>query len=209
MKIAIDAGHTSDKAREHPSAFSLVDWTTGRAGDIAKKIGFNKDTQDSVEHMLNALIAKRLKEKLVKAGHTADVIDYPGISNNTEIRKVINTVNAGKYELLISIHNNSQGGPKWKCLGGTAKGTVVLYYSNSTKGKVLANKMANAVREKRKATHGTDNRCDIITASTLPMLRDTNPVAVLVEACFYDNIDDLEWCVNHIDDLCESLVSCL
>lgn len=209
MKIAIDVGHTCDKAREHPSAFTMIDWTTGRPGEIARKLGFGKNTSDSLEHMLNKAVGTKLKEKLCKAGHYADLIDFPGMSNNPEIGKVISTVNAGNYDVLISIHANAQGGPRWKCLGGSAKGTVVLYYSKSTKGKQLAEKVANTVRATRAKTHGKDNRCDIITASTLPIVRDTNPVAILVETCFYDNLDDLEWCVNRIEDLCDSLVSCL
>ena len=56
--IFVDPGHTSDYGREHPAQFTAVDWSIGKAKKVADLLGFKRETNDSIEHILNVKIAK-------------------------------------------------------------------------------------------------------------------------------------------------------
>lgn len=201
MKIVIDCGHTRDKAREHPSAFTGVDWTKGDAKKIADILGFTTDTNDSLEHLLNVKFGNILAKKL-----QAEVVDWPWMSNNAEISKVVSHVNSSKADLLVSIHANASGQTSWVRGKGSASGTVVLYYKSSTKGKQLARNVADECKVYRKLNGGPDNRFDTISPSTVAVLAKTHCPAILIELCFYDNLNDLLWTVNHLDGLADCVI---
>lgn len=200
-KIVIDCGHTRDFAREHPSQFTGIDWGKGDAKTIADILGFNASTDDSLEHMLNVKFGNILAKKL-----QAEVVDWPWMTNNAEISKVINHVNSTKADLLVSIHANAAGQSSWvrgKC---SASGTVVLYHPSSKGGKQLARDVADACKVYRKLNGGPDNRFDTISPSTVAVLSKTHCPAILIELCFYDNLDDLLWTVEHLDGLADAVI---
>lgn len=202
MKVIIDCGHTRDNAREHPAAFTGIDWTTGKGKTVADSLGFTKDTNDSLEHLLNVKFGNILGKKL----QGAEVVDWPWMSNNAEISKVISHVNTIKADLLVSVHGNASGQTSWTRGKGSASGTVVLYHKSSTKGKQLARSVADACKMYRKNNGGPDNRYDTISPSSVAVLAKTCCPAILIELCFYDNLDDLCWTVEHLDGLADAVV---
>lgn len=205
--IIIDAGHTSDFEREHPSQFTGVDWTTGKAAEVADILGFSRNTNDSLEHMLNKAIAVRLEKRLDAMGHVSEMVDWPDLRNSAEITKVVNYVNSHSPHMLVSIHANAQGGDNWKRLGGTASGTISLYCPGSSRGTLLAKCITTKVKELRRATGGPDNRASLVTPSKVAVLTKTRPPAALIETCFYDNIDDLHWTATHLDEIADAIAS--
>lgn len=201
MNVIIDIGHTSDHAREHPVAFKGIDWTSGKAKEIADKLGFTEKTSDSVEHLLNKAFAKSFAAALAARNIKNDTIDWPWMANNAEISKVVNHVNSVKPDLLVSIHANASGSSKWTSGASTASGTVVLYYPTSSKGKQLARIVGDKCKLVRKRLDGPDNRFEHIAPSSVAVIAKTCCTAILVETCFYDNIQDLYWTTKHLDDL--------
>lgn len=205
--IIIDAGHTSDFEREHPSQFTGVDWTKGKPAEVAAILGFNAHTNDSLEHMLNKAVAVRLERKLDEMGHNSEMVDWPDLRNSKEITQVVNYVNAHSPHMLVSIHANAQGGSNWKRLGGTASGSIALHYPGSPKGTLLAKCIAMKLRVLREKQGGPDNRASITSESRVAVLAKTNPPAALVEICFYDNISDLHWTATHLDEIAGEIAS--
>lgn len=208
MKLIFDIGHTRDKAREHPAQFTCVDWKKGKAGEVARALGFTAATDDSLEHMLNTALAKRCVGACKARGIEAEAIDRPNMENDAEINAVVQYVNAKLPGALISIHCNAAGGKGWKELGSQATGSVVLHYQTSAEGKRLAECMAARLKAYRRAHEGPDNRAESsrVRGSTVAMLRKTRPVAVLVEVCFYDSLEDLRWTVGHLDGLANAIL---
>lgn len=200
MKVIIDIGHTKDYAREHPEQFKSID------EQIVKKLGFDTDKNDSVEHRLNKLIGEALKKACDKAGITAEVVDYPELSNTADISRTITYTNNNKPDLFVSIHANATGANNWKTMGCTASGTVVLYYPGSTNGKRRAQAIADYCKLYRKEKQGPDNRFEHTAPSSVSVLAKTKCPAVLVETCFYDNKEDLLWTINNKDGLAEAIV---
>lgn len=207
LQVIIDIGHTSDYAREHPCQFSESVWQTQKGKEIAATLGFNRSTNDSVEHMFNIKLSNELKYVLNSNGIDCIVVDKPNLSNNSEISQVINEVNAKKPKLLISIHANAAGVGDWKNLKGKASGSVVLYYPTSKTGKRIATDIASQLKTTRTLYHGPDNRADHVMESSVAVLKKTNCPAVLVEACFYDNIEDLHWTVMHINKIANAILA--
>lgn len=187
-KIVIDAGHTRDFAREHPSQFAGVDWEkTG--------LPIRKDDNDSVEHMFNVAFANVLAKKL-----DGEMVDWPWMSNNAEISKVVSHVNSTGADLLVSIHANATGTSK------KASGTLVLYYPTSSTGKRMAKAVAEECKATRKALGGPHSIFDTIAPSSVAVLAKTHCPAILIEACFYDNLDDLKWTWEHLDEMADAVI---
>ncbi len=207
--IFIDPGHTSDFGREHPSQFTDVDWTKGNAKKIADNLGFTKTTNDSLEHILNVKIALAFKKHLEAKGVKTTYYDNPALSNNSEITQVYSRANTSGADMLVSIHNNAAGSTGWKSLACKASGTVGLYAKGSVKGHSMAAKMADAITSLRKKTGGPDNRADHTSTSTVAVLTKTRIPACLIEIGFYDNINDLLWMSEHIDEIGKAMASCV
>lgn len=201
IPVVIDIGHTTDYAREHPHQFK-VDWSAGVYKEIADTLGFDKTTNDSLEHLLNTAIVKSIVKHLDK--DNALVIDEPSMTNNAEITMVYNKVNQVKPKIFLSIHNNSSGQSKWTTLGNTACGSVGCWYNPSS--KPLANTLATALSTLRKQTGGVDNRADHNLYSGVAVLKkSTVALSVLLEVCFYDNLNDLLWTVRHLDQIGQTI----
>lgn len=207
MRIIVDIGHTKDKEREHPNQFDADLWQTLQGHKVLELLGLRVDSYDSIEHRLNEKFATVLGDKLKEAGHNVDVIDFPNVSNSQDIAKSIAYANARNPELYISIHANAVGSKGWEKMQCKASGTVVLYASNN--GKKYAEKIASACRSCRKANGGPDNRCDIVAKSSVAVLKKTYATAVLVETCFYDNIDDLLWLLDNMNEMAQAIVNAL
>lgn len=205
-KVIIDAGHTSDYAREHPNHFNGKVWTSGKGLEVAKRLGFDSSTNDSVEHMLNVYLAKTLKAEMKKKSIECEMVDWPNMKNDAEISQVISYANSKSPKLLVSIHGNAAGTGDWKNLNAKATGTVVLHYKTSSKGKKIATDIANNIKNCRLRFGGPDNRASHTMESSVAVLKKTNCPAVLIEACFYDNLDDLHWTVLNADKIANAII---
>lgn len=206
MKIIIDVGHTRDYQREHPDQFNKTAWDTQKGKEIYKLLGFDKDKNDSVEHRLNTILAYSVLNECIKRGIDAEVIDYPELSNSSDISKTITTTNNKKPDLFVSIHANATGQSQWKDMKCGASGTVVLHYPGSSNGKKRARAIADECKKCRKNNGGPDNRFEHISPSSVSVLAKTNCPSVLIETCFYDNVDDLYWTIINKEVLANSIV---
>lgn len=201
--VFLDPGHTSDYEREHPRQFSGVDWSSGRPAEVLQILGITTNTNDSIEHVLNVCIAAAAQDQLTRMGHSVVVYDNPSLTNSAEIRQVYTRSNAMGPDAFVSIHNNAQGGYKWKSMEGSASGTVGLYNSKSPRNKTLAKGLADKLNAYRKATYGPNNRAGTLMESSVGVLSNAKASipAALVEVGFYDNLDDLFWMVTHLDGI--------
>lgn len=187
-------------------SLTLKSGSLGKGKAVSDALGFTRDTRDSLEHLFNVALAKAVKAEMKQKCIQCELIDWPNLKNDTEISQVVNHVNSKSPKLLLSIHGNAAGTGDWKNLDAKATGTVVLYYKTSTKGKKIATDIANNVKNCRLRFGGPDNRASHTAESSVAVLKKTNCPAVLVEACFYDNLEDLYWTVTHMDKLATAIV---
>lgn len=201
--VFLDAGHTSDYEREHPSQFKCVDWTSGKPKEILSILQFKNTIEDSLEHRLNLFICYAIQRHLSSRGIDVTLYDNPSLSNSAEIRQVYTRSNAMSPDAFVSIHNNAQGGKSWQSLGGTASGAVGLYNTKSNVNKLLAKTITDGINKLRKETNGPNNRASTLTTSTVGVLSNASASipAALIEVGFYDNINDLYWMVTHLDEI--------
>lgn len=206
--LFLDPGHTADYGREHPSQFASGLWESGKASEIAKLLGFNSKTNDSVEHILNVNICNKIKEYAEKAGLKVYMYDNPSLSNNAEITQVYTKVNSIKPKVFVSIHNNAAGSSNWKSLGSKATGTVSLYKSGRNEGKKLASYISDKLITLRKSTGGPHNRAESVTTTNVAVLNNASSVipSTLVEVGFYDNAEDLYWMATHLNEIGKAVV---
>ena len=135
------------------------------------------------EHEIAARVAPLLQHYLltptpagVGVARQVDIIDYPDASNGVDLARTIAAVNEGGYDLLLSLHCDSSENP-------AACGAHACYYSieggrlASCVGYSLAGLMPGRAE---KTVHRPG----------LAILRDTKPVAVLVEMGFVSNLTD-------------------
>lgn len=207
--VFIDPGHTSDYEREHPSQFTGVDWKNGKPYEIMRILGLDRNGNDSIEHALNCVLSNALNEALRKRGYETMLYDNPNLSNGVEIGQVYSRSNTFKPTVFVSVHNNAQGGAKWKSLGGTASGAVGVYSSKSSKGKALAEAVAKSVNAYRKTSGGPNNRagCSIPREVAVLTKAAAGITACLIEVGFYDNLDDLYWMCTHVKGIAEAMAS--
>ncbi|MBH0312324.1 N-acetylmuramoyl-L-alanine amidase [Alcaligenes faecalis] len=153
MKIAITVGHSILKSGLCTSANGVVN-------------------EYQYCKMLSDFLAKILKA----AGCTVDVIICPErqfTSKNQERTYKISRINGNKYDLVIELHLNSYN--------GSAKGTEVLYCSNT--GKMYAQRVVNKLGTVF-TSRGVKDRPDLY------MLNSTNCPAIMIETFFCDSKND-------------------
>ncbi|WP_027702132.1 N-acetylmuramoyl-L-alanine amidase [Metaclostridioides mangenotii] len=155
MKIAITVGHSILKNGLCTSADGLIN-----------------------EYQYCKTLAPILVDILRKEGHEVGVIICPErqftCKNQERIYK-LPRINGKKYDLVIELHLNSYN--------GSAKGTEVLYYSNT--GKMYAQRVVNKlgiVFDSR----GVKDRPDLY------MLNSTDCPAIMIETFFCDSKNDYD-----------------
>lgn len=155
MKIAITVGHSILKSGLCTSANVVVN-------------------EYQYCKMLSDFLAKILKA----AGCTVDIIICPEkqfTNKNQERTYKIPRINGKKYDLVIELHLNSYN--------GSAKGTEVLYCSNT--GKMYAQRVVNKLGTVF-TSRGVKDRPDLY------MLNSTDCPAIMVEIFFCDNKNDYD-----------------
>jgi len=117
-------------------------------------------------------------EYLKQLGH--QVLDATSSNTSTTVQDLsygVTKANDWGADYFFSIHLNSGGG----------KGTEVLYYNGSSKGKDMAIKIVNKI-----SALGFVNRGAKIDTRGLYELRNTGMAANIVEVCFVDSKEDAE-----------------
>lgn len=150
MKIALDIGHVAN---------------SGSVG-----IGGMQ------EHAAAKTIVDLLAPMLRHGGHEVDVFDFPAMGNDAELRAVASAINAGNYDLSISVHFDAADSP-------TPHGAHVCYISE--RGKVAAQCVA------RYLSALLPGRAETVQHRPgLYILKHTIPVAILCECGFGTNPED-------------------
>jgi len=117
-------------------------------------------------------------EYLKKLGH--EVLDVTPNKTSTSAEDLsfgVSKANSWGADYFCSIHFNAGGG----------RGTEVLYYNGSSKGKSKAEKIANKI-----AGFGFVNRGAKVDTRGLYELRNTKMPANIIEVCFVDSNVDAE-----------------
>lgn len=196
--LVIDAGHTADHAREHPRDFAPDLWTHGVGARIATRLGFTRDTNDSVEHMLTATIAEHALDAARAMGLKALLFDDPAMKNDREFSLAAQIAAAAQPRVFLSIHANASGEPAWKHLGSSAMGHMVYFPDDSSRD--FACRVCGELFSVRSATGGGDNRANprVIKKSFSVLASSAGAQArALAEIGFYDNASDLQWMVDN------------
>ena len=132
-------------------------------------VGYINESEEN--RILSNIVVKYLK----LAGHT---VDYYEINEATDyLQKQVEKANSKDYDLVVQIHFNA-----YKTTD-KAMGTETLYISDS--GKVWAEKIDNKL--------GTVFQSrGIKRAEGLYWLKNSKPIAVLIETCFVDSKADTD-----------------
>ena len=155
MKIAITVGHSILKSGSCTSADGVVN-----------------------EYQYCKMLSDFLSKILKAACCTVDVIICPErqfTGKNQERTYKIPRINGKKYDLVIELHLNSYN--------GSAKGTEVLYCSNT--GKMYAQRVVNKLGTVF-TSRGVKDRPDLY------MLNSTDCPAIMIETFFCDSKNDYD-----------------
>lgn len=128
------------------------------------------------EHEMCAALAVEVKnvlESFKVDTFQVDVIDFPDKTNSGDLTASVKTINAGGYDLCISLHMDASDNT-------TAHGAHVCYYSQN--GKRLAREIA-----RRLCPYLPGRSEQTVERTDLYILKKTRPVACLVECGFCTN----------------------
>ena len=166
MKINVHAGHNPD----------------GKAACGA--IGFIKESTEN-RNVKNEVI------RLLKAlGHTVyDCTCENGTSKEDVLKKIVSKCNAHEVDLDVSIHFNAGAGDSTG--NGKTTGTEVYIYSDASKAKPYAQKVASSISSLGFKLRDDAVKDNVKNASYLYVLKNTKSPAMLIECCFVDDKDDV------------------
>lgn len=106
----------------------------------------------------------------------ADIIDFPDKTNGGDLSATVKAVNAGNYDLCVSLHMDASD-------NAAAHGAHVCYYS--TNGKRLAEEIAM-----RLCPYLPGRAEQTVKRTDLYVLKNTKPVSGLIECGFCTNEND-------------------
>lgn len=188
-KASAEAGQSS---MVNPKAYRIA-IDIGHAAGTGTRVNGADEHDESVH---NAAILKTILESYTADRFEVDIIDFAAETNTGDLNKTIHAINAGHYDLAISLHCDSSTNP-------SARGAHVCHhrtyhadgsYTDSPDGKALAKEIAARLcpimpgrANKIQARPDRD-----LNLSSLAILRQTTPTAVLVETGFLSNPEDLE-----------------
>lgn len=167
MKIALDIGHAR---------------LTGASGNGLQ------------EHELSADLARLLAQYL-NPPHAVEVIDFPSLSNGADLAATVRAVNAGKFDLCLSLHFDSSENP-------AARGAHVIF--TSTRGRQVAERIAAHVCP---LLPGRANRT--VKRGDLYVLNNTKCPAVLIEGGFLTNAGDAAFLKAELYRLARAIAAAL
>lgn len=156
--VVLDAGHGGTD----PGSL-------GKAEDGETVIAYEKDMNLSITLMVKTLLEEQgITVALTRADDT-----FVGLAERAEF------ANEKGAELFVSIHNNSIPQPEYK-------GSMVLFYMTSAKGKVLAKN----ILDEMVAAAGTIDR-GLRDGTNMAVIRRTDMPAVIVECGCLTNSEEL------------------
>lgn len=162
--------------------------------DIGHANGTGANGNGHQEHTQCAKLAAELKKALEAfkiCPVEAEIIDFPAQSNSADLAATVRAVNCGNYDACVSLHMDASDNAK-------AHGAHVCYYSAN--GKRLADEIALRLCPQMPGrTNKTVKRTDLY------VLKNTRPVAVLVECGFITNAGDAEWVDKYPDKVALSI----
>lgn len=211
IDVVLDAGHTADRAREWPGAWPAGTWDTPAGRRIARALGFNAATRNSVEHLLNVNIAAFTASALRAAGLRVLYFDDPVLPNNAEYQLAAKIANAAAPRVFLSIHANA-------CYGvasyatNTPCGSISYYRVGDAASLRLAEACTTELLRVRAAAGAPSNRADRIAPGQSYHVLKATPAAgasVLCEVGFYDNAGDLEFMATHLPELGTALAKAI
>lgn len=165
MKIALDIGHANGTG----SAANGID-----------------------EHKYCSAMASILAEQL-KDRHDVKIFDFPHLSNAADLAATVKTINAGEFDLVISLHCDSSGNT-------AARGAHVCYFSQT--GKKYAESIA---RHLCQFMPGRSEK--IVRRPGLYILNATDDPAVLIEFGFVSNDADVQKMRTNAQALARAVVN--
>lgn len=203
VRVMLDIGHTADRAREWPAYFNPSLWSSADGRAILDALGLAPDSHDSLEHAMNAAVGRAVERHLRAAGVSVSVLDRPEMGNDAEISWVVQSVNAARPSVFVSIHHNAACGKDWATMGNKASGHVCYHVSGSSKGRALAREIHEELAEYRRGHGVPGNRAESVQAGTYAVIRkvDSRVASCLVEVGFYDNLTDARFVAGHVDGL--------
>lgn len=177
--------------------------------DIGHAAGTGATGNGLEEHGVAVQIAAHLARYLRERGHAVSVIDYPSLSNAADLNATVRAINAGSYNLAVSLHCDSSDNPD-------ACGAHVCHhrtyhkdgtFTDSVQGKALASAIAGPLCKL------LPGRADPVQArpdwrkklSGLQVLRATRPPAVLCECSFITNVADAEMMKNRPELIAQAI----
>lgn len=177
--------------------------------DIGHAAGTGATGNGLEEHGVAVQIAAHLARYLRERGQSVSVIDYPLLSNAADLNATVRAVNAGNYDLSVSLHCDSSKNPD-------ACGAHVCHhrtyhkdgtFTDSVQGKALASAIAVPLCKL------LPGRADPVQArpdkkkklSGLQVLRETRPPAVLCECSFITNSGDAEMMKNRPELIAQAI----
>lgn len=177
--------------------------------DIGHAAGTGATGNGLEEHGVAVQIAAHLARYLRDRGHAVSVIDYPSLSNAADLNATVRAINAGSYNLAVSLHCDSSDNPD-------ACGAHVCHhrtyhkdgtFTDSGQGKALASAIAGPLCKL------LPGRADPVQArpdrkkklSGLQVLRATRPPAVLCECSFITNVADAEMMKNRPELIAQAI----
>lgn len=160
----------------------LVD--VGHAEGTGAQSAFADEHEES---RLNALELRGVLESFRVDEFEVDVVDFSDLSNGGDLAASVRAANAKEYDALVSLHMDYSS-------NADAHGAHVCYHAGSVKGEQLAKEIAIRL------CAWLPGRSDTVQArpdrekklSSLAILRDTRPPAVLVECGFVSNEADVQ-----------------
>ena len=138
------------------------------------------------EHELCKGVAAELKaalERFEVDAFEADIIDFEHLSNDADLAATVRAVNAGNYDVCVCLHMDHDASAQ-------PHGAHICYVSAA--GKRLAKEIAL-----RLCPQMPGRAEQVQKRSGLYVLRNTKPVAVLVECGFITNEGDAHWVYEH------------
>lgn len=143
----------------------------------------------TLEADLNLDISLHLEKYLVQAGHKIVLTHRrpcelrPGSTATEELQARCDVANQAGAALFVSVHVDA-------CATPTKRGTRCWYYPGSIKGKAIAVVLADTLRPLAQIAGAADAMTGIADANFY-VLKNTDPVAVLVECGFMSNQTDV------------------
>lgn len=165
MKIALDIGHANG---------------TGSASN-----GVDEHEYCSA---MASILAAQLKDR-----HDVKIFDFPHLSNSADLAATVKTINAGEFDLVISLHCDSSGNT-------AARGAHVCYFSQT--GKKYASSIARYLSQ---LMPGRAEKT--VRRPGLYILNSTEDPAVLIEFGFVSNAGDVQKMRTNAQDLARAVVN--